>query len=77
MDDQRTDRADGGRPTKGKRTAVLVLCFLVLVILPFIPLVLEIIEFTLFKSHFTTRGFQRLGLFEPLKALYQWLGIIN
>jgi hypothetical protein len=77
MDDQTTDREGDELRTVKKRVGRIVLCLLVIVVAPLLPLLIEGIESALFNSHSTSVFFQRVGLFEPLKALYQWLGLIN
>jgi hypothetical protein len=77
MDDQQGNRVRGGMPTGSRRVAGLVLCILVLAILPFIPLVLALMEFTLFKTEYSTRVWRQLGIFEPLGEFYAWLGLIS
>ena len=77
MDDQRTNREGGELLSVRKRVAWLVLCIILVVVAPFVPLLLEIVEQRLFNSGVTAGIFQRLGLFEPLKELYQWLGLID
>ena len=54
----------------------LTLLILIVSVAPFVPITLTVIEGWLFNSHDSEGIWRLLGLHEPLKTLYQRLGIL-
>jgi len=60
-----------------RRVAWALMCLLILIVLPLLPLAMEFVEHAAVGTHYTSVLFQKLGMFDALSALYSWLGLIG
>jgi hypothetical protein len=54
----------------------LTLLILIVGVAPFVPITLTVIEGWLFNSHDSEGIWRFIGVHEPLRTFYQWLGIL-